>query len=150
MKFLKITFILSMFLGTLLFTMHADAMDPDSLMNNLPRKWEGTFTWYDTSRPVQKITVDITEVSIDADGNVIALGDGVYYKEQLVEFSLKWSINPETLRFEMWESAPKPAEGIVTDGSHVGKISSDLDKIEAVWISINDGKLGDLFLQPKK
>ena len=150
MKLLRISLILFLFVGTLLYITNAAAMDPDDLANNLPRKWEGTFTWHDKARPVQPITVTITDVSVDSNGSVIALGDGVYDKGHLVEFSLKWSIDPKTLRFEMWESAPKPATSIVTDGSHIGKISEKLDKIEAVWTTISSGEQGDLLLKPQK
>ncbi len=150
MKHLRISFVLFLFLGMFLLSNHAAAMDPDHLLKNLPKKWEGTFTWHDKARPVQPVTVTITDVSVDTKGNVIALGDGVYDKGHLVEFSLKWSIDTKTLRFEMWESAPKPSEGFVTDGSHLGKISEKLDKIEAVWTTISSGEQGDLLLKPKK
>lgn len=150
MKFLRISLILFLFVGTLLFIGSAAAMDPEDLANNLFRKWEGTFTWHDESRPVQPVTISITDVSVDPEGNVIALGDGVYDKGHLVEFSLKWSINPETLRFEMWESEPKPATSLVTDGSHVGSISEGLDKIEAVWTTISNGEQGVLLIEPQK
>jgi len=149
MKHLKIVFLLFLFISVLLISNSAIAVDPNQVLNNLPKKWEGTFTWHDTSRPVQKITITITDVSIDSAGNIIALCDGIYYKEHEVQFNAKWSINPESLRFEMWESEPKPSTSIVTDGSHIGKISSGLDKIEAVWTTISSGEKGDLFLQPK-
>ncbi len=149
MKHLKIVFLLSLFVSALLISNCAVSVDPDNVLNDLPKNWEGTFTWHDTTRPVQKIVITITDVSIDSAGNIIALADGIYYKEHEVHFNAKWSINPESLRFEMWESAPKPATGFVTDGSHIGVISSGLDKIEAVWTTISSGEQGDLFLQPK-
>jgi len=149
MKRLIIPFLI-LLCGMFLISGHAVALDADYILDNLPRNWEGTFTWHDESRPVQPVTITITDVSIDPDGNVFALGDGVYDKDQLVDFSFKWSIDPETLDFEMWESAPKPAEGFVTDGSHVGGISESLDSIEAVWTTTSTGEEGDLLLEPAR
>ena len=134
--------------GMFLVSVNTFALDADYVLDNLPQNWEGTFTWHDESRPVQPVRLALTEVSIDPDGNIFALGDGEYDKDVLVEFNFKWSINPETLDFEMWESAPKPAEGFVTDGSHIGEISEALDVIEAVWTTTSTGEQGDLYLEP--
>ena len=126
------------------------ALDAEYVRDNLPLEWEGTFTWYDETRPVQPVRLTLTEVTIDPDGNIFALGDGEYDKDVLVEFSFKWSINPETLDFEMWEGEPKPSDKIVTDGSHVGEISEALDEIEAVWTTTSTGEQGDLYVEPKR
>jgi len=136
--------------GMLIFSTFAAALDADYVLENIPLEWEGTFTWYDTSRPVQPVRLTVTEVSIDPDGNIFALGDGEYDKDVLVEFTFKWSINPETLDFEMWEGTPKPEGKIVTDGSHIGEISEALDEIEAVWTTTSTSEQGELYLEPKR
>jgi hypothetical protein len=136
--------------GMMAFSTFSAALDADFVLENLPGEWEGTFTWNDISRPVQPVRLTVTDISIDPDGNIFALGDGEYDKDVLVEFSFKWSINPETLDFEMWEGEPKPSDKIVTDGSHVGEISEDLDEIEAVWTTTSTGEQGILYLEPKR
>ena len=136
--------------GMFLMSVHAAALDADYVLNTLPKEWEGTFTWYDTSRPVQPVTMTITDITIDPDGNVFALGNGEYDKGHMVEFDFKWSINPETLDFEMWESAPMSTEDLETEGSHVGEISEGLDVIEAVWTTTSTGEQGDLYLEPEE
>lgn len=136
--------------GIFLFSGYAAALDAEYILENLPKKWEGTFTWHDDTRPVQPVRMEVTEVSIDPDGNIFALGDGEYDKATLVEFSFKWSINPETLNFEMWESAPMSTEDLETGGSHVGEISEDLDVIEAVWTTTSTGEQGNLYIEPER
>jgi len=136
--------------GMFLVAGYAVALDADYVLENLPRDWEGTFTWHDTSRPVQPVTMNVTDISIDPDGNIFAMGDGEYDKGHMVEFSFKWSINPETLNFEMWESAPMSTEDLETGGSHVGEINEDLDVIEAVWTTTSTGEQGDLYIEPEK
>jgi len=57
----------------------------------------------------------------------------------------KIELNPKTLAVEIWEINPLGAD-LVSDGSHVGTLSKDLSRIEAVWTDAGLQRQGDLML----
>jgi len=121
----------------------ADAAD--WVVANLPRDYSGTFQW-DNDPTVQEVTVRIDAVSIGSERQVTATGSSVYTAlGQKTAINVTWLIDPVSGRFEMWEKDPTSAD-FVTDGSHVGAISTDLRSINAMWTTRSSGQLGQLCL----
>jgi hypothetical protein len=129
----------------------ATTSGPDYIADNLPRNWDGEFAWRTGGEVPHVVNITITDVTVSPDGDVVALGSGAYRAGKAVaNIDVKWVIDPETLRFEMFESDPVGREEIVTDGSHVGSISDTLDAINAVWTTKSSGRTGDLLLHKKQ
>jgi hypothetical protein len=142
--------LVSVLLGILLYSGYGMALDAHYLVKNLPKTWEGDFKWRG-SHDYQKVAITITGVSIGSDGKVVASGSGLYFADSIATtIDVKWVINPVGLRFEMFESNAAGSPDFVTNGSHVGHISSGLDRIEAVWTTEDTGEIGDLFLHERK
>lgn len=113
-------------------------------LDELPRHYEGTFQWRGTSDE-QLVEIWFEYVSAADDGVAwLARGTGQYCASRVTHIDIKARIDIETHRFEMWESNPD-SDGFVTDGRHVGEMSSDFQQIEATWIG-DDGNQGTLRL----
>lgn len=125
----------------------AAALEAEYVRANLSGKtFEGTFRW-DGNPDVQKVSIRLNEVTIDSSGAVAALGKGRYDDAAgSTSIDVKWLIDPQTMRFEMWELNPQGSTSFVTDGSHVGAISSDLKSINARWMTRSSGQRGVLSL----
>jgi len=105
------------------------------------------FGVFSTSAPEKHlVSITVSSLSVDPDGNVIAVGVGEYNITQGIDVRVQ--ITPNTLRFEMWETSPEDT-GFTTEGSHVGTISEDLRTINAVWTTTSTGRQGELFLRAK-
>lgn len=129
----------------ILVTPHAFADNADWVVANLPTDFQGTFQW-DNDPTVQEVKVRIDSVSIGSGRQVTATGSAVYTTlGQKTAINVTWQIDPVTGRFEMWEKDPTSAD-FVTDGSHVGTISTDLQSINAMWTTRSSGQLGQLCL----
>lgn len=120
----------------------------DWVKANLPTDYQGTFQW-DNDPTVQEVKVRIDAVSIGTDRQVTATGSSVYTTlGQKTAINVTWLIDPVSGRFEMWEKDPTAAD-FVTDGSHVGVISTDLNSINAMWTTRSSGQSGQLCLHSK-
>jgi hypothetical protein len=128
-------------------TTYVVAADKSSVIDNLPRAYSGTFKWHER-KSAQIVLIVISKVFSDLENNVVAEGSGKYYTNSgNANIDIKILIIPETLRFEMWEKNAESSSNFATDGSHVGKISSDLKTIQAVWTTKSTGVQGDLNLK---
>ena len=150
MKKIRFKILFAFIIISFVCTSHAFAVDSDHASKNLPKNWEGSFQWH-AGGPAQKLKITISNVSVDSNGNILALGNCINDTAgKITETDVKWSINPSSLKFEMWENNPKPSTDSVTDGSYVGIISEKLDKIRAVWTTSGTGDQGSLFLEKQK
>jgi hypothetical protein len=114
-------------------------------LDDLPRHYEGTFQWRGRSQE-QLVEIWFEYVSVADDGGAwLARGTGEYRASRVTQIDVKARIDFETHAFEMWESNPD-SEGFVTNGSHVGQMSSDFQEIEATWRG-DDGNQGTLRLR---
>lgn len=141
------------FLITFLFPLYAHALEAVDIVRNLPKKYSGYFQWQQSSGVA--VTVDINEINIDEEGNVVAIGRDSYNSNgRITELDVKLKIIPATLSFEMWESNPdskwRRGRSFVTDSSHIGRISEDLESIKAVYTTKGrKPQKGDLVLHSK-
>lgn len=114
-------------------------------LGELPGRFTGTFSWSD-GHGDQQLEVWFEQVrAIPSEGIWKIRGRGVYRSPRETHIDVRVEIDPETRRFEMWESNPDNG-GFVTEGSHIGKISKDLGAIMATWNG-DDGRLGRLVLR---
>ncbi len=129
------------------YSHQANAIESEFIRNNLSNTYQGTFKWHG-AESTQDVFITIANLSVDSSGNVIAAGFGEYRDAKSdAKINIKIKISPKSLRFEMWEMNPQGKAELITDGSHVGIISKDLQVITAVWTTTNTGKQGDLLLK---
>jgi hypothetical protein len=118
----------------------------NALVANLPRGFVGDFRW-DDGGGVQTVAIHFKSVRrVDA-GHAEALGCGNYSMAGVVtSIDVKMQVTLPDLEVEIWESAPDRAT-FVTDGSHRGHLSQDLDAIDAEWTTRASGQRGRLRLR---
>ena len=124
----------------------AQTDDINALVANLPRGFVGDFRW-DDGGAVQNVAIHFKSVRrIDAE-HAEALGCGNYNTAGIVTaIDVKMQVTLTGLEVEIWESAPDRAS-FVTDGSHRGRLSRDLDAIDAEWTTQSSGQRGRLRLR---
>jgi hypothetical protein len=124
----------------------AQTDDINALVANLPRGFVGDFRW-DDGGGVQTVAIRFKSVRrLDA-GHAEALGCGNYSMAGIVtSIDVKMQVTLSGLEVEIWESAPDQA-AFVTDGSHRGHLSQDLDAIDAEWTTRSSGQRGRLRLR---
>ncbi|MGP0093907.1 MAG: hypothetical protein ACLPKB_28790 [Xanthobacteraceae bacterium] len=117
-----------------------------SLIERLPRGYVGSFQW-DEGVGTQQVAITFTALQLLDDGNVEARGCGRYDASgQVTEIRVKMHIDATTLAVEMWELDPIGSGSFTTDGSHKGKLSSDLQRLDAEWLTTSTGQKGRLLL----
>jgi hypothetical protein len=124
----------------------AQTGDIDALVANLPRGFIGDFRW-DDGGAIQNVAIRFKSVRrVDAE-HAEALGCGNYNTAGIVAaIDVKMQVTLTGLEVEIWESAPDRAS-FVTDGSHRGRLSRDLDAIDAEWTTRSSGQRGRLRLR---
>jgi hypothetical protein len=124
----------------------AQTGDINALVANLPRGFMGDFRW-DDGGAVQNVAIRFKSVRrIDA-GHAEALGCGNYNMAGIITaIDVKMQVTLPELEVEIWESTPDRAS-FVTDGSHRGWLSPDLDAIDAEWTTRSSGQRGRLRLR---
>jgi len=123
-----------------------EAGDINAVVANLPRGFIGEFQW-DDDRLIQNVAIRFKSVRrIDAE-HAEALGCGNYNTAGIVTaIEVKMQVTLTGLAVEIWESAPDRAT-FVTDGSHRGHLSPDLDAIDAEWTTRLSSQHGRLRLR---
>ena len=111
--------------------------DKTRLFNKLPATYIGRFQW-DNSAAMQQVVFIWENEAKNEKGEVILTGKGAYGIKKKINTIIRGIVNPETYKIEIWENADK-TENVVTDGSHIGSISSDLKTISTVWTTV-DGR----------
>ena len=137
------------FLISFLLVSCSHGIDLAAAADNFPRLFSGTFNWHGEG-PVQRLSLEILDISIDPDKKIVASGKGVYHVGDETFIDIKIVVDPVTMRFEMWELNADGSSNFVTAGSHVGKISDDLSRVKAVWTSKKGGKQGTLILEAQE
>ena len=98
---------------------------------------------------MQTWLIQFDHVKSLGDGKVEALGQGTNIVGQSrTQVDVRAVIDPATLRFEMWESNPRGGDldNYVIDGKYQGRLSDDLRRLEAGWISETSDNTGDLIM----
>ena len=149
---MRSTVILILIAGLLFFSGCKSKTSPDNpeinkIKENLPVEFTGSFKWYDDT-VVQEVSMSFSKVFTDDKGLVISLGKGIYNtKSGRTDIQVKMVIKPSTYQVEIRELNPDGNPDFVTDGAHIGHISQDLKKIEAVWTTEKTGAQGILALE---
>ncbi len=120
----------------------------DSATAPLKKYYEGSFRWND-SDTADRVFIELDHIGTSSNGRITAYGKGVYIftdPDRLTSIEVKWVINPKSLRFEMWEMNAVGEQDFITNGSHVGTISADMDSITATWTTKGTGQQGTLQL----
>jgi hypothetical protein len=122
------------------------APEPGATNAALSHEFCGTFRWQGEAG-VQDVFVKLADIEAGADGRIAASGKGRYVTSgQTTYIDVKWLIDRQSRRFEMWELNPSQP-GFTTDGSHVGSITGDLAAIDATWTTNGTGAHGTLTLR---
>lgn len=114
----------------------------------VPRAWCGTFRWEGEARE-QHVTIKFGRFAARGDGAVESEGPGlVRYEDEppdrAVRFRMRAVIDPATRRIELFERIDVPRSDYVTDGSHLGTVSPDLQSMSTVWTTRGTGRRGAL------
>ena len=116
------------------------------LAAQLPRAYSGSFRWHASSE-LQIVTMAFDAVTERDAETVEALGSGVYDVScTITNIKVRLEIRLPKLFVELWESGAENSDTFTTDGSHVGRLSPDLKRIDAIWTTAKDGQTGTLSL----
>ena len=122
-----------------------------SLINKLPHGYIGEFRW-DGDDTVQNVVVRFDQVRMLTDESAEATGCGAYeVGHHVTTIKVQMLVNRSDLRVQILEQSPESSSNVtsgsfVTDGSHRGHLSRDLQQIDAEWTGASGGKRGQLHL----
>jgi hypothetical protein len=112
----------------------------------LQKNWIGEFRW-DKAANVQRYEIALTEIKREKD-QIAARGCArvtVQGKEPSA-VDIRMVVNERTLDVEIWETNPSSST-MVTDGTHKGRLSSDLRSMETEWRTRDTGERGRMRLR---
>jgi hypothetical protein len=123
------------------------AQEPSSLESKLPRAFEGEFRWYGDRGP-QKVEIKIISTKRLDSQHVEALGCGRYDASgSVTNIGVKMKIDVQSLDVEIWEFDAVGSPGFTTNGSHKGRLTDNLQEIDAEWTTQPNGPKGRLLLR---
>jgi hypothetical protein len=123
-----------------------------SLINKLPQGYIGEFQW-DGDETVQHVVIRFDQVRMLTDESAEATGCGAYeVGRHVTKIKVQMLVNRSDLRVQILEQSPESSGNVtsgsfITDGSHRGRLSHDLQQIDAQWTGASDGKRGQLHLR---
>lgn len=127
------------------------AQDANAISQALTGTFTGTFRWEGTP-DAQRVSFTFGPASLRPNGRIAARGRGIYdVGGRITTIDVECQIDPNSLLFEMWELDPQgqSSQTFVTDGSHLGAMSSDLRSISSVWTTRTTGQRGILSLSAR-
>jgi len=128
------------------------ASSEGSLINKLPHGYIGEFRW-EGDETVQHVVISFDQVRMLTDESAEATGCGTYeVGRHVTKIKVQMLVNRSDLRVQILEQSPESSSNVtsgsfVTDGSHRGHLSRDLQQIDAQWTGASDGKRGRLHLR---
>ena len=123
------------------------AADIKQLTEKLPRAYIGEFLW-DGDTTVQNVVVTLDKDNALNEQNAEARGCGSYeVGRHVTKIGVRMFIRLSDLEVEIFEQSPDDGGAFETDGSHRGKLSDDLQQIDAQWTTTASGKHGQLHLR---
>ena len=123
------------------------AADIKQLTEKLPRAYIGEFLW-DGDTTVQNVVVTLDKVNALNEQNAEARGCGSYeVGRHVTKIGVRMFIRLSDLEVEIFEQSPDDGGAFETDGSQRGKLSDDLQQIDAQWTTTASGKHGQLHLR---
>jgi hypothetical protein len=123
------------------------AQEPSPLESKLPSTYEGEFRWYRDQRP-QKVEIKIISTNRLDSQHVEALGCGRYDGSGLAtNIRVRMKIDVKSLDVEIWELDAIGSVSFTTSGSHKGRLTDNLQEIDAEWTTQPNGPKGRLLLR---
>ncbi|MGY3442202.1 MULTISPECIES: hypothetical protein [unclassified Bradyrhizobium] len=123
------------------------AADIKELTEKLPHAYIGEFLW-DGDNTVQNVVITFDKVKALNEQNAEARGCGSYEAgRQVTKIGVEMFIRLSDLEVEIFERSPDGNGSFETEGSHRGKLSDDLQRIDAQWTTTANGKHGQLHLR---
>jgi hypothetical protein len=133
--------------ASLLVASAAHAVEMKDLTQNMPRGYFGEFSW-EGDRTVQNVVITLESVRALNEQNVEALGCGSYeVGRQVTKIRVRMFVRLSDLQVEIFELSPEGSGSFETGGSHRGKLSDDLQQIEAQWTTTARGQRGQMQLR---
>jgi hypothetical protein len=121
------------------------AQSSKKLIQKLPINFAGYYQWRGSNKK-QNVKIEFKKIYLSAGNKIEIIGSGTYQGSRLVKINIRAVLDPETLEIELWERDPSDPK-FITNGSHRGRLTQNLQKIEAVWTSQSTNKKGDLVLE---
>jgi hypothetical protein len=138
---------LTILAASLLFASAVHAADMKDLTQNMPRGYFGEFSW-EGDRTVQNVVITLESVRALNEQNAEALGCGSYeVGRQVTKIRVRMFVRLSDLQVEIFELSPEGSDSFETGGSHRGKLSDDLQQIEAQWTTTASGQRGQMHLR---
>ncbi|TWB88134.1 hypothetical protein FBZ93_119124 [Bradyrhizobium macuxiense] len=133
--------------ASLLLMSAARAADIKQLTDKLPRAYIGEFLW-DGDTTVQNVVITFDKVKALNEQNAEARGCGSYeIGRHVTKIGVEMFIRLSDLEVEIFERPPDGDGAFESEGSHRGKLSEDLQQIDAQWTTTASGKHGRLHLR---
>jgi hypothetical protein len=133
--------------ASLLFASVIHAAEMKDLTQNMPRGYFGEFRW-DGDETLQNVVITFDSVRALNGHNAEALGCGAYeVGRQVTKIKVRMLVRLSDLQVEIFELSPEGGGSFETGGSHRGKLSKDLQQIDAQWITTASGQRGQLHLR---
>ena len=133
--------------ASLLFASPIHAAEIKDLTQNMPRGYFGEFSW-EGDRTVQNVVITLESVRALNEQNAEALGCGSYeVGRQVTKIRVRMFVRLSDLQVEIFELSPEGSGSFETGGSHRGKLSDDLQQIEAQWTTTASGQRGQMHLR---
>jgi hypothetical protein len=133
--------------ASLLFASVVHAAEMKDLTQNMPRGYFGEFRW-DGDKTLQNVVITFDSVRALNGHNAEALGCGAYeVGRQVTKIKVRMLVRLSDLQVEIFELSPEGNGSFETGGSHRGKLSKDLQQIDAQWITTASGQRGQLHLR---
>jgi hypothetical protein len=132
----------------LLLTVSASALDVAEIERLLPRAYSGDFAWIG-DKVTQRVRIRINLVRRLDDSHVEAIGCGRYeVQNRVTDIGIHMRIGTPGLDIEIKEFSPSGtgAPAFETSGSHKGRLTDDLQMIDAEWVTRATGQRGLLRL----
>jgi hypothetical protein len=138
---------LTILAASLLFASAVHAVEMKDLTQNMPRGYFGEFSW-EGDRTVRNVVITLESVRALNEQNAEALGCGSYeVGRQVTKIRVRMFVRLSDLQVEIFELSPEGSDSFETGGSHRGKLSDDLQQIEAQWTTTASGQRGQMHLR---
>ena len=130
--------------ASLLLASAVHAAEMEDLTQNMPRGFSGEFRW-DGDGAIQNVVITFDSVRALNSQNIEAQGCGTYeVGREVTKIKVRMLVRLPDLQVEIFELSPEGSASFVTDGSHRGRLSKDLQQIDAQWITTTTGQRGQL------
>ena len=119
----------------------------EQLTEKLPHAYVGEFLW-DGDKTVQNVVLTFETARALNNQNAEAVGCGSYQvNRQVTMIRVRMFVRLPDLTVEIMELSPEGSGTFETDGSHIGHLSQDLQRIDAQWTTRTSGQRGQLHLR---